>query len=158
MDPRRKVILVGMALGVVAVVLVLGSFAAGFAAGFSRGTGVPVIAQVIDAITHRESAQGHSEHGGMGHIVSVQGNSLTFKSDDGRTTDVTVSERTIIRRNRRAAKISDLKPGDSIVVVGSPGSPGGKLDARLIRVLSPNTSDSSSLRFWIHDNPPRPTV
>lgn len=135
MEPRRKVLLVGVVLGVVAVALILGSFGAGFVAGYSRGTGVPVLAQLIDTITHRGPGRGLSDHGAMGSIVSVNGNILTLKARDGSLKEIGISEKTIIRRDRNAARASDLKPGDFIVVVGSPGSRGGTLDSRLIRVL-----------------------
>lgn len=136
MDPRRKVILVGVLLGIVAVALVLGSFATGFVLGYSRGSGEPVIAEVVDGISHQWFAGGLGGHGGLGSLVSIDDNALIVRGRDGTTTTVTVSDKTMIRRDRHPGKISDLQPGDSILVVGSPGSRRGTLDARLIRVVA----------------------
>ncbi|MGH9564998.1 MAG: DUF5666 domain-containing protein [Candidatus Angelobacter sp.] len=67
-------------------------------------------------------AQGNREHrrglGTGGTITAISGNSITLKTRDGQTAQVSVSDQTRFRKGREDAKLADLKVGDMIFVRG----------------------------------------
>jgi hypothetical protein len=76
-------------------------------------------------------------HGLAGTIISISDNNLIVKDKDGKENTVTVTDKTIIKRQREDIKISDLKQDDQIVVMGSPGD-NGVINADLIRIFENN--------------------
>lgn len=76
-------------------------------------------------------------HGLAGAIISISDNNLIVKDKDGKENTVTVTGKTIIKRQRDDIGISDLKQNDQIVVMGSPGD-NGVVNADLIRVFDNN--------------------
>jgi len=74
-------------------------------------------------------------HGVAGEIVSVTDNNILIKDREGKENTVAVTDKTIIKKFREDLKIGDLKQGDQIVVVGSPGD-NGAIDADIIRVFA----------------------
>jgi hypothetical protein len=52
----------------------------------------------------------------MGTVVTRHDNHLEIKATDGKTSMVTLNEKTRILRGRARAKAEDIKPGDRVVV------------------------------------------
>ena len=77
-------------------------------------------------------------NGSFGQIIKIDNNILTVKDNDGDNTEKTilVGDKTIIILQRKNIKLSDLKIGDNIVVVGEPNND-GQIQAELIRVMPP---------------------
>ncbi len=73
-------------------------------------------------------------HGVSGKIVSVSDNNIVVVDQDGKENTVTVTDKTFIKYHQDDLKITDLKAGDQIVVIGSPGD-NGTVNADLIRVF-----------------------
>ena len=76
-------------------------------------------------------------HGIAGTIISISDNNIAIKDRDNKENTITVNEKTIIKNGRDTIKISDLKTGDEIVVLGKPGN-NGTVNADLIRIFSPS--------------------
>lgn len=53
-----------------------------------------------------------------GTITAITGNSITLKTHDGQTAQVSLSDKTQYRKGRDDAKLSDLKVGDMVFVRG----------------------------------------
>jgi hypothetical protein len=62
--------------------------------------------------------QGRRFQGTGGEITAINGNSITLKTRDGQTAQVSVSDKTQYRKDRAEAKISDFKVGDMVMVRG----------------------------------------
>jgi hypothetical protein len=75
-------------------------------------------------------------HGTFGEIIKIEGNNLVVKGRENIEKIVLVNEKTIIKSGFRDIKISDLKVGDMIVIIGSPNEK-GQIEAKLIRVFPP---------------------
>lgn len=73
-------------------------------------------------------------HGVAGMIVSVDQNHLVIKGVDNIEKIVIVSERTSIMKGRGGLKLSELGPGDKVVVIGRPGND-GTVNAEMIRIF-----------------------
>ena len=67
--------------------------------------------------------------GVAGTITAINGDSLTVKTMNGQTAQVTVSDKTQYRKDRQQAKLADFKVGDQIFVRGesSGGMPGKRI-------------------------------
>jgi hypothetical protein len=62
--------------------------------------------------------QGRRFPGTGGEITAITGNSLTLKTRDGQTAQVSLSDKTQYRKERADAKVSDFKVGDMVMVRG----------------------------------------
>lgn len=62
--------------------------------------------------------QGRRFQGTGGEITAINGNSITLKTRDGQTAQVSLSDKTQFRKDRAEAKISDFKVGDMVMVRG----------------------------------------
>ncbi len=62
--------------------------------------------------------QGRRFQGTGGEITAINGNSITLKTRDGQTAQVSVSDKTQYRKDRAEAKMSDFKVGDMVMVRG----------------------------------------
>ena len=76
-------------------------------------------------------------NGSYGTILKIDGNTITVKDNDGDNTEKSIltDSKTIIIYQRKNIKLSDLKIGENIVVIGQPNS-SGQIDAELIRVMT----------------------
>jgi len=83
--------------------------------------------------TNREFA---NSNGVFGQIIKIDNGSLTVKDRDNTEKIVLARDKTSIIYQRKNIKLSDLKIGDSIVVIGEPNS-NGQIQAELIRVMPP---------------------
>ena len=77
-------------------------------------------------------------YGLAGTVVSVSGNNIVVKDRNNEENTIAVSDKTIIKQGPNDLKISDLKSGDRIVVMGNPGD-NGVVNADLIRVFGDNS-------------------
>jgi hypothetical protein len=75
-------------------------------------------------------------HGTFGEIIKIEGNNLVVKGRENIEKIVSVNEKTVIKSGFKDIKISDLKVGDMIVIIGSPNEQ-GQIEAKLIRVFPP---------------------
>lgn len=73
-------------------------------------------------------------HGTSGSVIKVEGDDIVIKDDDDVEKTVVTNAGTVIRRRAQTLKISDLKVGDSVVVIGSPDDQ-GRITANFIRVF-----------------------
>jgi hypothetical protein len=75
-------------------------------------------------------------HGTVGEIIKIEGNNLVVKGRGDVEKLILVNEKTIIKSGFKNIKVSDLKIGDIIVIIGSPNDK-GQIEAKLIRVFPP---------------------
>jgi len=75
-----------------------------------------------------------NSHGIFGSIISIQGNTIMVKGEDVAEQTIVVSDTTTMVSTTGTIKISDLKVGDSIVIIGSPNAQ-GQIDAKFVRLL-----------------------
>jgi len=73
-------------------------------------------------------------HGVFGEVVSVDGNTIVVKGRDNVEKIVQVKDDTVVIRFREEITAADLKPSDSIVVIGDPND-AGQIEAKLIRLM-----------------------
>jgi len=78
-------------------------------------------------------------HGTFGEIIKIEGNNLIVKGRENIEKIVLVNEKIVIKSGLKDIKISDLKVGDLIVIIGSPNEE-GQIEAKLIRVFPSKTS------------------
>ncbi len=88
-----------------------------------------------------------SGNGTFGSVLKVASGSLAIQSREGAENVILLTNNTSIKRFRETIPVSDLKTGDSIIVIGSPNN-AGQIEAELIRVLpQPGTMPSSTPRI-----------
>ncbi|HRY82380.1 MAG TPA: hypothetical protein P5232_01580 [Candidatus Moranbacteria bacterium] len=74
-------------------------------------------------------------HGIAGQIISISDNKIVLKNRDNQENTIAVSDKTLIKSQQSDLKISDLKSGDEIVVMGKPDE-SGVVNADLIRIFT----------------------
>lgn len=84
-----------------------------------------------------------SAYGTIGTIVKINLPTFIVAGTDKVEKFIIVNEKTILRRFRSDIKITDLKVGDSVVVIGSPNET-AQIEAKLIRVLPSTFSTTLS--------------
>jgi hypothetical protein len=77
-------------------------------------------------------------HGTFGEIIKIDGNNLIVKGRRDIEKVIIVSEKTVIKSGFKNIKLSDLKIGDIIVIIGSPNEK-GQIEAKIIRVFPPKS-------------------
>lgn len=83
-------------------------------------------------------------HGMAGEIISVSDSNIIIKDMVDEENTINVTEKTIIKNGRDNIKISDLKLGDKIVVLGKPKD-NGTVDAHLVRIFNPDDIPGNNL-------------
>ncbi len=73
-------------------------------------------------------------NGVFGQIIKIEGTSLTIKGKDGVEKVIIADEDVSIKFQNKSEKITDLKIGDNLVVIGQPNAT-GQIEAQLIRVM-----------------------
>lgn len=73
-------------------------------------------------------------HGIMGEIIKIENNTIIINSPDNIEKIISVTNDTIIKRQRENINLSDIKDKDVITVIGSPNNQ-GQIEAKLIRVI-----------------------
>ncbi|MFZ2975359.1 MAG: hypothetical protein WA055_01870 [Candidatus Moraniibacteriota bacterium] len=76
-------------------------------------------------------------HGIAGKIISISENSIIVVDRDNKENTILITDKTFIKSRRDDLKVSDLKTGDEIVVMGNPDI-NGVINASLIRIFNPN--------------------
>lgn len=79
-------------------------------------------------------------NGIFGQIIKINGQILTIKGQDNVEENIFISDETTIVYQRKNMKLSDLKVGDSVVVIGEPNT-NGQIQAELIRVMPAPTKN-----------------
>jgi len=74
-----------------------------------------------------------NSNGIKGSITSVGNNQIVVRGDNGVSENVTITAATIIKNQTQDSQISDLKSGQSIVLIGDPNSQGG-ISAKFIGI------------------------
>jgi len=77
-----------------------------------------------------------NDSGVSGQIVSIKDNLITIKGTDNNEKTISVSAGTAIRKGFTDIKLTDLKAGDKVVIIGEDDDK-GQIEAKLIRVLNP---------------------
>jgi hypothetical protein len=70
---------------------------------------------VLAVPAHPRAHEGHA-HKVMGTVVMRHENHLEVKATDGKTTTITLNEKTRILRGKTAITLDEIKPGERIVV------------------------------------------
>lgn len=73
-------------------------------------------------------------HGTAGTVVRIDGQSVVVKDGEGVEKIATVGEKTSIMRGRSTVALSDIKPDEQVVVIGTPKED-GTIDAKIIRLF-----------------------
>ena len=149
----RRFKIVALAVGV--LILMLVSFAGGVAIGFHKArfsykfgenyernfVGGPFQGQGMmggrgsqGMMRNIDGGGFRNGHGIAGNIISVSNNTIVIKDRNSQENTITVSDQTLIKSGQNTIKITDLKQGEQIVVMGQPGD-NGTINADLIRVF-----------------------
>jgi hypothetical protein len=79
-------------------------------------------------------------NGVFGQIIKLDDGGLTVKDRDSVEKIVLVDNKTSITYQRKNIKLSELKTGDMVVVIGNPNN-NGQIQAQLIRVMPASPKD-----------------
>jgi hypothetical protein len=74
-----------------------------------------------------------NSNGIKGTITSVGNNQIVVKGDNGVSENITITAETIIKNQTQDLKISDLKSGQNVTIIGDPDSQGG-ISAKFIGI------------------------
>jgi hypothetical protein len=76
----------------------------------------------------------------QGIVTASSGNKLTVKTDAGDSYDITPADNARIMENRQAVKLSDIKPGDSVMAMG-------QIDAtkKTVQAMMINANDAATV-------------
>ncbi|MBI2640716.1 MAG: hypothetical protein HYW91_02435 [Candidatus Sungbacteria bacterium] len=85
-------------------------------------------------------------HGTFGSILKIDGLTIVISGKDGTEKTILANDNTVVRRFRDEIKLSDLKEGDYIVVIGSPND-AGQIEAKLIRVMPAPLGGSRPFKY-----------
>ncbi len=131
---RRGLIAAGAALAILCV------FGAGFVAGRwnASSLGGP-FSHPVRGLFFRGA------HGAIGTIQAINDQTVTLQTRDGKTQMISLDNKTRFDKNFQKISLGDLKVGDEILVIGSPGAD-GQINARLVGVIDPS---SRSFPWWI---------
>jgi hypothetical protein len=75
-------------------------------------------------------------HGVFGEIIKIDEGSFIIKGKENMENIIIVGKDTMIQRFRDDIKLTDLRVGEFVVVIGSPND-SGQIEAKLIRILPP---------------------
>lgn len=74
-------------------------------------------------------------HGAIGNILSINLPQIIINGPDNLEKTILVSTSTTVRQFQQNIQSTDLKVGDSVVVIGNPNN-NGQIEAQLIRIMS----------------------
>ncbi|TSA44908.1 hypothetical protein D4R51_02855 [bacterium] len=72
--------------------------------------------------------------GNAGTVLSVENNIIVTKGSDNSEKIIVVASSTVIMEREQAISVSDVRPGELIVAIGSPNED-GQIEAKFIRVF-----------------------
>ncbi|PJA87197.1 MAG: hypothetical protein CO141_00675 [Candidatus Moranbacteria bacterium CG_4_9_14_3_um_filter_42_9] len=103
---------------------------------FDQDRGMPGRSGPIGGMMREFSGRDfRNAHGISGTIISITENNLIIKDRDNKENTVAVTDKTVIKKGRDNAQLSDLKQNDQVVIIGKPGD-NGVINADLIRVFN----------------------
>ena len=73
-------------------------------------------------------------HGVAGKVINVSDNKILVADNEGIEKNVLVDKTTILKNHRDNITTKDIKPGDYIVVIGSPTTD-GQINAKIVRIV-----------------------
>lgn len=76
-------------------------------------------------------------HGAIGQILKIDGSSITVKGRDEAEKTVLIDPNTVFESDNGPVKVTDLKVGDNVFVIGAP-SDAGQVVAKVVRVVPNN--------------------
>ena len=85
-----------------------------------------------------------SPHGAFGTVVGFNFPTMIVKGPSEAEKKITLNDSTVVRRFRSFATTTDIKPGETVVVIGEPDSQGG-ITASLIRIVPPQGSSTPQM-------------
>lgn len=81
-------------------------------------------------------------HGTSGVVLKIDNNALVILGNDNNEKTVSVNEKTIIRKPAEVLKLSDIKIGDNVMIIGAPNNV-GQIEAKFIRLFdTANTNNT----------------
>jgi len=122
---------------IIAIVLVIVAAAAGFFGGmqYQKNQAVTMMGQSGQYRRFGQFGQNQNMRPVRGQILSIDGNTVTVKMPDGSSKIVVVSGTTAFMKSTSGA-LTDLKSGDTIVVIGSSNSD-GSVTAQAVQINPP---------------------
>jgi hypothetical protein len=104
-------------------------------------------AALVAALAIPRYALAHEGHASkvMGTVTKLDENHLEVKATDGRTSMITLNQKTTILRGKTRVKVDDIKPGERVVVTAkeTKGKDGKtSIVATVIRLGTANTTAS----------------
>ncbi len=87
-----------------------------------------------------------SANGVFGQIIKIEDGKITVKDRDNTEKIISITDETVIVSQKNNLTLSDLRVGDSVVIVGEPAD-NGQIDAELIRVMPPMPQKPSAYRI-----------
>jgi hypothetical protein len=72
--------------------------------------------------------------GNAGTVLSVRDNIIVAKGSDNSEKTIVVATSTVIMEREQTISVSDIKPGELIVAIGSPNE-SGQIEAKFIRIF-----------------------
>lgn len=105
-------------------------------AGLSAALGLTLALGATNARAQQEQPA-RSQYAGMEHIggevASVNGMTLTVKTEDDKLVHIVTTTNTRVMRGRgNAVKVGDLKVGDGVMAIGNLDGPGGTMHAAMV--------------------------
>jgi ketosteroid isomerase-like protein len=94
-----------------------------------------VVALVIPGYTLAH--EGHA-HKIMGTVTTLHKNHLEVKAPDGKTSTITLNEKTKILRGKAKAKVDEIKPGDWVVAAAATTGP-----------IQAGDTDAAAIEAWL---------
>lgn len=74
-------------------------------------------------------------HGAIGNILSINLPQIIINGPDNLEKTILISASTTVRQFQQNIQSSDLKVGDSVVIIGNPNN-SGQIEAQFIRIMS----------------------
>ncbi len=84
-----------------------------------------------------------NDHGTVGEVVSINGDILVVRADDGVERSILASTSTTIRQFDQSLTLADLKLNERVVIIGEPNA-NGEIEAKIIRVFPGNQPDNGT--------------
>ena len=75
----------------------------------------------------------------QGTVTAASGNKLTVKTDAGDSYDISLSDGARVMENGQAIKLSDIKPGDSVMAMGQVDAAKKTVEARMVNATDAAT-------------------
>ncbi len=84
-----------------------------------------------------------SPHGAFGTVIGVNLPSFAVRGPDEAEKIVIIGPQTVIRSMRNPATTSDIRTGQSVIIIGEPDEQ-GQIDASFVRIVPPPPSSAST--------------